>query len=209
MDLQSLIQTYGYAAILVGTFLEGETVLVLGGYAAHRGYLFLPWVILAAFVGSLAGDQFYFYLGRNHSRFILDRFPSWKPRVARARLLLDRFHTPLILSCRFLYGLRTVTPFAIGMSGVPRLRFFVLNAIGAAVWAPMFGTGGYIFGKALEALMGNLERYELWAVLAILALVLLIWLFRSFDGKGPAARSRRRSTAKPRSDSEGADKRGA
>ncbi len=64
MTLESFIQTYGYLALLVGTFLEGETILVLAGFAAHLGYLNLPWVILVAFVGTLSGDQLFFYLGR-------------------------------------------------------------------------------------------------------------------------------------------------
>jgi membrane protein DedA with SNARE-associated domain len=28
--------TYGYLAVFLGTLLEGETILLLGGYAAHR-----------------------------------------------------------------------------------------------------------------------------------------------------------------------------
>ncbi len=60
MTLQSLIETYGYLTILLETFLEGETILVLGGFAAHRGYMHLPWVIGAAFVDSLCGG-FSFY----------------------------------------------------------------------------------------------------------------------------------------------------
>ena len=63
MTIEYLIQTYGYVAILVGTFLEGETVLVLGGLAAHQGYLQLPGVMLAAFAGTLIGDQLFFFLG--------------------------------------------------------------------------------------------------------------------------------------------------
>jgi len=47
MDLQSFIENYGYAAILIGTFLEGETILVLAGLAAHQGYLVLPWKFLS------------------------------------------------------------------------------------------------------------------------------------------------------------------
>jgi hypothetical protein len=33
MSIESLIDTYGYLAVLIGTFVEGETVLVLGGFA--------------------------------------------------------------------------------------------------------------------------------------------------------------------------------
>ena len=60
--LQDVIDKYGYAAVLIGTFLEGETILVIGGLAARLGYLKLQWVIVAAFAGSLAGDQ----IGRAH-----------------------------------------------------------------------------------------------------------------------------------------------
>ena len=51
MELASLIQTYGYGIVLIGTVLEGETVLTLAGFAAHRGYLQLPLVIVTAAVG--------------------------------------------------------------------------------------------------------------------------------------------------------------
>ena len=46
--------------LMAATFLEGETILVLAGLAAHQGYLVLTWVILAAFLGSLCGDQLFF-----------------------------------------------------------------------------------------------------------------------------------------------------
>ena len=39
--------------LLIGTFLEGETILMLGGLAAHMGYMDVTGVILAAFAGSL------------------------------------------------------------------------------------------------------------------------------------------------------------
>jgi membrane protein DedA with SNARE-associated domain len=55
--------------------------------------------------------------------------------VAKAERLLNRFRTLLILIFRFLYGLRAVTPFVIGMSTVPTRTFVLLNAIGALVWA--------------------------------------------------------------------------
>ncbi len=69
MDLQSIIEHYGYAAILIGTFLEGETILVLAGLAAHQGYLVLSWVISAAFLGSLCGDQLFFIWGASTVRW--------------------------------------------------------------------------------------------------------------------------------------------
>jgi membrane protein DedA with SNARE-associated domain len=176
MTLESLVDAYGYLAVLVGTFVEGETILVLGGFAAHRGYMALPWVILAAFIGSLCGDQLFFFLGRWHSQAILSKRPTWKSRVNKVQKLLERFRIPLILAFRFLYGLRTVAPFVIGMSSVPTVEFIFLNAAGALVWAAAVGTGGYLFGSALEILIGNIKHYEIQVLGAIATIGVLIWV---------------------------------
>ena len=169
ITLQTLVGHYGYAAVLFGTFLEGETILVLGGVAAKLGYLSLPGVILAAFLGTLAGDQMFFFLGRFRGRDLLLRRPLWQTRARRVHALMERHATLLILGFRFLYGLRTVTPFILGMSRVPAPRFMVLNLLGAALWATLIGTLGFLFGHGLELVLGDLRRYEL-AVLAAVAL---------------------------------------
>lgn len=192
MTLESLINTYGYAAILVGTFVEGETILVLGGFAAHRGYLALSWVLVAAFIGSLCGDQLFFFLGRWHSQTFLAKHPSWKVRVDMAQGLLERFQRPLILLFRFLYGLRTVAPFVIGMSRVPIAQFLLLNIVGALVWAIVVGAGGYLFGTALEILIGDIKRYETALFAAIAAIGVLIWTIHLYFRRRretPATRS--------------------
>ncbi len=175
MNVENLIHSYGFLPVLVGTFFEGETVLILAAFSAHQGYLPLSEVILSAFVGTLAGDQFYFYLGRRHNLGFLRKRPSWKSRIERANRLLVKFQTTVILSSRFLYGLRTVLPFAIGMSSVPAGKFLVLNVIGAAVWAAALGYGGYYFGHALEMALAEVKTYEFWILGLIAAMGLLIW----------------------------------
>ena len=175
MDLQSIIENYGYAAILIGTFLEGETILVLAGLAAHQGYLVLTGVILAGFLGSLCGDQLFFYLGRKHSQAVLSRRPVWKEKAEKVHKMMNRFQTPMILSFRFLYGLRTVAPFVIGMSPVSVKKFILLNGAGALAWAVAVGSGGYLFGHALEIFIGKVKHYEV-QVFAMIALVgFFIW----------------------------------
>ena len=56
MNLPELIESYGYWAVLAGTLLDGESVLLLAGFAAHRGYLQLQDVIGVAIIGSFLGD---------------------------------------------------------------------------------------------------------------------------------------------------------
>jgi membrane protein DedA with SNARE-associated domain len=168
MNLPALIQDYGYWAVLGGTLLEGESVLLLAGFAAHRGYLDLPTVVGVAIVGSFAGDQIFFFLGRYQGIKLLNRYPKYAERVAYAQAKLARYHTPLILVMRYLYGLRAVLPFTIGMSSIPTLRFQVLNFGGALLWSVTIVAGGYLFGHLVERMLGDLHLYEeiLFAVLA-------------------------------------------
>jgi len=176
MSLEQLVATYGYAAILIGTFFEGETILVVGGFLAHRGYLELPWVIGSAFAGTLCGDQLYFYLGRSKGMELLERRPRWQAKSEQVLGLLRRHQVPLILGFRFLYGIRTITPFLIGARGVAPLRYAALNAAGSAVWAVAIGIAGYLLGQALETLLEEVKRYELWILGVIAGTGAAVWV---------------------------------
>ena len=173
MDLSELIETYGYWIVFGGTLLEGESVLLLAGYAAYSGLLELHIVIAIATVGSFLGDQLWFYLGRTQGQRLLEKYPSYIAPAARARELLDKYHAPIILALRFLYGLRTVLPFVIGMSErISTLRFQVLNFISAAIWASSGAVAGYLFGNAIEAILSDFRQYEkfIFAFLAVAGL---------------------------------------
>lgn len=176
--LESLIQSYGYAVLLVGTFLEGETILVIAGFAAHRGWLSLPWVMAVAFCGSLAGDQLWFHLGRRKGSAFVAARPAWAQGAERVRMLTGRHGVLVVLGFRFLYGLRTVTPLVLGASGYDVRRFTALNVAGAAVWSVLVSLAGYFFGHVAESLIEDIKRYELWLI-AILALTgAVVWLWR-------------------------------
>ena len=176
INLESLVSTYGYPALLVGTFLEGETILVIAGFLAHRGYLELPWVIVIAFLGTFSGDQLYFWLGRIKGVSFLTRRPSYQRGVKKAQDLLEKHQTLIILGFRFVYGLRTVTPFAIGMSNIKAKQFIGLNAMGALVWAVIVGSGGYLFGNVLEIIIGDIKHYELEILVAMFFAGCVVWL---------------------------------
>jgi len=183
MSLEYLIITYGYPVLLIGTFFEGETILVLGGFIARLGYLKLPLVIFSAFFGSFAGDQIIFFIGRLKGKEFLGKRPSWNARVEKIRHLLERYQTPIILGFRFVYGFRTITPLAIGMSHVKTGTFILLNSLSAMIWAMAIGTGGYLFATALEALFGDIRRYEMKAIAGIGIIGMVIWLVHVYRKK--------------------------
>ena len=174
--LQYLITTYGYFAILIGTFIEGETVLILGGLCAQLGYLELRWVILFAFLGGMAWDQALFFSGRLYGNALLGKFPRLRPKVDKVLRLIERYRTPIIVVIPFLHGFREISPIAIGMSRVPTLQFVLLNGAAVIVWAFILGLGGYLFGHALEAVIGDIKRYQTKAIFVLLIIAALVWL---------------------------------
>ena len=175
MTLEILVTTYGYYAIAAGAFFEGETMLVLGGLAAHEGFLTLPGVLACAFVATFATDQFYFTLGRLKGIARLEQHPRWKVKLERVFLLLRRHQTPLALFFRFLYGMRIVVPLSLGATGTSRLRFLALDLLGSIAWVTVYGTLGYLFGSTVQAFLGDLKHIEIWIFAAVFAVGLLIW----------------------------------
>jgi len=177
MDLPQLIETYGYWVVFAGTLLEGESVLLLAGYAAYTGYLELQTVIAVAILGSFLGDQAWFFMGRTQGAKLLERFPKYADPAARAEALLARYHTPIILAVRFLYGLRTVLPFTIGMSRVSTVRFQLLNFAGAVIWASSGAAVGYLFGDAVDRILGHMHHYEKYAFAFLIAVGIGWWWY--------------------------------
>ena len=178
LDLTHLIEQYGYLAVFIGTLLEGETVLALAGFAAHRGHLQLPNVILVAFVGSVIGDQTAFLIGHRWGNRVLARSARLTAAVERAKPHLRRHANLFVLVNRFLIGLRTAGPIAVGIVGMPWPRFLVLNMIGAAVWSATIATLGYVLGEGLQRMLGDLHHAEKWIFAGVLLAAAVLWLVR-------------------------------
>ena len=183
-DLESLIRTYGYGALFLGTFLEGETVLILAGLIAHMGMMKLPLVILVAFLGSFLGDQIFFFLGRLKGAALLDRHPSWKSRAEKVHRAMRRYRNGIMLGFRFVYGIRMITPLILGMDRtIPARWFILLNLIGAAVWSVAVALVGYFLGRAAKSLLADIRHYEWALLLGIILVGIAIRLLTDFREK--------------------------
>src|SRR5438477_8680475 len=95
-----LIENYGYLTVLIWTFIEGETIVILAGMAVASGIggLELSWVIACSIGGSFFGDQFYYYLGRRYGPKIIAKRLSWQAAAERVYTHLRRHQYWLILS---------------------------------------------------------------------------------------------------------------
>lgn len=157
LSVEALIARYGLAALFVGAGVEGETVVVAGGLLAHEGYFPLPAAMAAAASGSFVADQLFFTAGRRFREHRWIARVRAKPAFERALGFIERYPTGFIFAFRFLYGLRTVSPIAIGTTRVPTGRFLIVNAAAAIVWGITFSAIGYLFGHAFTMALHRLK----------------------------------------------------
>ena len=189
MDLPALLHQYGYLLIFLGTLAEGETLLVLGSYFAHRGYLDLGGVMLTAFVGAVCGDQLFFHLGRRHAKGLLERFPRLRDKVNVALRRVEDHQVKVVLSMRFLWGLRIALPVALGLTNMNARRYFFVNLVSAAIWSVTFSLAGFGASRLLSQIIDNLHHYELWIAggLLLIAIIAAAWHFGRPRRKDPDA----------------------
>jgi membrane protein DedA with SNARE-associated domain len=177
--LEGLIARIGLPAVFLGTFVEGETALTVAGFAAHQGLLNPLGVWAAAFAGALCSDQTVFHLARrNRSHPRVTRALATRAGRAAIRAIgtrTDRFAAVF----RFIFGLRVAGPVVIALSDMPARRFLAINAVAAAIWAVVYTAFGFFCGRAVEAVLGDLQRIEhrvsaalgLAAAAAVIALI--------------------------------------
>ncbi len=137
--------------------------------------------MIAAALGSFAADQFFFFVGRHYRAHRLVRAITGRPAFATVLGMVERHPRGFIFSFRFLYGLRMLSPIAIGTSSVPAARFALFNAAAAIVWAMAITAIGYAFGHGIELLFGRMRRIEhvVLAVGVMVALALVLaWVLR-------------------------------
>lgn len=181
--MEDFFHTYGplivYFAVLLGSFVEGESVILLGSALAYKyDEISLTTLIILAFMGSMCADQLLFFVGRIYGPRIIERRESWKAASQRVFYHLHRHSTLFIMGFRFIYGIRTVSPIVIGAAGVAIRRFAILNFISAFFWATISCLGGYLLGyffaDAIEDMIVNIEHYQKYVAYGIAGIVVLL-----------------------------------
>jgi len=174
--LKEYLQVHGYWVLFIGTFLEGETILIFAGFLACQGYLNIYGVILSAFAGSFLGDQFYFHLGRRKGPFLLKFFTSFARKFRKALRLIERYGSFVAFVSRYTYGFRILLPIILGMTNLASRRFLYLNLVSALSWAIVFSLGGFLFGKGASLFVDDLEKYEPYMLMILAGFTGCLWL---------------------------------
>ena len=173
--ISQLLIDYKYYIVVAGALLEGEAVLLLAGGAAYHGYMNIYLVMLIAFLGALLHDHALFFIGRYYGQSFLDKYQKVEQKSRKVFNLFHKYHYFFIMSFRFIYGLRTITPLVIGTSKLSLRKYSLLTTISAFIWAVAVAYIGYAFAIALETVIENFEKYQKYLAIILVLVSLAIW----------------------------------
>ena len=174
-NLIQLLKEYGYIILFIWSIFEGETGLVMAGVLSHTGDMNLWLAIVVAALGGFIGDQIYFYLGRLNKDWVLKEFKAHRRKFARARLLLRKYGGWIIFIQRFIYGMRTIIPMTIGLSGYDPKKFAIINFFSAFIWASLTIIPSYYFGEEILEILKWLKHHWYVAIIFVLTLWGVLW----------------------------------
>lgn len=141
-------------------------------------------MLAVAFTGTLTADQTLFYIGRRYGPDLLKKKPQWNDKVERIFKLLHKHNLGFILTFRFIYGIRTLSPLVIGASGFDNKRFAILNLIAAVIWTLLSCSAGYLIGyyfaDALEELINRALGYQKIIVFTFIGVFILAYSARKW-----------------------------
>lgn len=165
MDLQSTLESIGYAGIFISVFIESGVifglVLPLPGFslvfttsvlAATTGRFNIYAIIITAIAACVLGYIVGYETGRRYgpNLFSEKNKKVFTPEhAAKAQKFMKKYGYPTLIIGRFLPFLHSATPLLSGFAKTPYIPFTILNIIGAIMWSLTAALLGYFVGDTI------------------------------------------------------------
>lgn len=171
------LATYGYIGLFLYSLGGGFMALVGAGVLSFMGDMDLSLSITIAFIANALGDTMLFYMARHQKSMMMEGLRKHRRKLALSHVMMKKYGSWIILLQKFVYGVKTLIPIAIGLTKYDFKKFAVLNIASAAVWALAFGLGSYYSGSFLVELADIIGNKPWIAPIILVVLGSSLWLF--------------------------------
>lgn len=162
--ITAFLNSWGYLGIFIlilgesmGLTLPGETVLLAASiYAGRTHHLSIFWIITAAALGAIIGDNIGYVIGYYGGYRLISKFGKYinikEPELKVGRYLFWKYGGRIVFFGRFIAILRILAALLAGLNHMRWKKFLLYNALGGIAWATIDGVGGYFFGRQFHHL---------------------------------------------------------
>ncbi|CZE48584.1 DedA family protein [Campylobacter geochelonis] len=170
-DMLTSLSTYGYLILFFYTLGGGMVAIIAAGVLSFAGKMDLTLCILIAAVSNTLGDTFLFYISRYSKKEFAPYLKKQRRNLALAQILFKKHGDKIILIKKYIYGLKTLVPVAIGLTKYSFTKFSIINVISSIIWAVSLGLLSYYAGDFLMRVFEFIKIYP-W-VMPIIIVILL------------------------------------
>ena len=176
-DTFSDLATYGYIGLFLYSLGGGFVALIGAGVLSFMGKMDLSLVILIAFVANALGDIMLFYMARYQKGMMMEGLRKHRRKLALSHVLMKKYGSWIIFFQKFVYGIKTLIPIAIGLTKYDFKKFAILNVLSSAVWALVFGLGSYYSGRILVEFAETVSDKPWIAPIILVVFGSALWLY--------------------------------
>lgn len=168
-----------YILFFLGVFFEGELILLSAVIAAHQGLLNIWLVVFIAIIATIASDFFYFNLGKHKAKQWIAR-SKFADKYKMLQKRLEKNRTKMLLTYRFLYGMRIITPFVLGSQNISNSKFLKYSVASTIIWCFLFVLLGYAFGEIIINNLKHIQKIEYYIIGTFVGIALLFIFIKLF-----------------------------
>lgn len=164
---------------IVGLFIPGTIIMPAIGGMVGTGVLPAYWIIIAAILGAIAGDNFSYWLGYHYHSQLRSFWPFNRvPKMLNhGEHFFNKYGGLSVFIGRFVGPVRPIIPVIAGMMNMLPGRFVLANVLSAIAWALIYMAPGMLVGAISEELAPHVAAHLLLMLaVAAMAIWLVSWL---------------------------------
>lgn len=177
--MKELILDWGYIILFLYSFGGGFVALVVASILAYGGDLNIFIVLIVAGVANFVGDQFLFTIARNNKDQAKKMMQKHRRKIAMSHLLMKKYGSWVIFLQKYIYGIKTLIPLAMGLTKYDNKKFIFFNFFATIAWTLIIGISSYMLGNLVYTYINEFKTYGIAVVIFIL--VAAIYGFRKLS----------------------------
>ena len=137
-DILNSLSTYGYIALFIYSLGGGFFGIVAASTLSYMGKMDMATSMFVAFLSNYIGDMGIFYIARFNKDMIKPYMEKHRRKFALSNLLVKKYGDWVVFIQKFIYGVKTLVPVAMGFSKYSFLKFGLLNIPASAIFVAFF-----------------------------------------------------------------------
>ncbi len=179
--MEEFIKDWGYIALFLYSFGGGFVGLVVAGVLSFSGELDLFISMIVAGSSNFLGDQVLFYIARKNKIYANNVMRKYGRKIAYSHLLMRKYGSFVIFIQKYLYGVKTLVPLAMGLSKYSLIKFTFFNSLSTILWAGIVGYASYVAG---EYVLSTTSEFKYVGMVLVFAILLSVYyMFKRIEKK--------------------------